>query len=145
MYCTDLYWGSFTQPLLLWKNNKYYIFWVGVCSLCYPVHNTHAPYSHQWPVPLYHILVHYLRNRPIFGKNLLNTKCVSWVSLQHFPETLLILGRTERDMVRNIYRSACTVPVIVVRFQQNLNFLDIFFKSNQISVFIIISCKMIKI
>ena len=118
------------------RNLKYYIFWVGVCSLCYPARNTHAQYRHQWPVPLYHTSPHYLINGTIFGKKLPNTKCVFWVSLQHFPETLLILGRTERDMVKNIYRSACTVPVIVVvRFQQNLIFVDRFSKSNQMSNF----------
>jgi len=33
-----------------------------------------------------------------------------------FPVTFLILGRTERDMIKNVYRSSCKVPVIVVRF-----------------------------
>ena len=31
-------------------------------------------------------------------------------------ETFLILTRTERDMIKNVYRSACKVQVIVVRF-----------------------------
>jgi len=31
------------QPLLQWKSNKYYIFWVCVCSLRYPACNAHEP------------------------------------------------------------------------------------------------------
>jgi hypothetical protein len=38
------HWGTFVQPLLQWKSNNYYIFWVCVCSLWYPACNSHAPY-----------------------------------------------------------------------------------------------------
>jgi hypothetical protein len=46
------YWGAFEQPLLSWKCNKCYIFWVFVCSLRYPACNAHAPYCHLWSAPL---------------------------------------------------------------------------------------------
>jgi len=49
-------------------------------------------------------------------KKLLTTKCVFWFSLQLLSETFLILRRTERDMIQNVYRASCKVPVIVVRF-----------------------------
>jgi len=58
------------------KSSKYYIFWVYVCSLRYPACNAHAPYCHLWPVRLYSIIPHYLVNGTIFGKKLLNMKCV---------------------------------------------------------------------
>jgi len=48
-------WGAFEQPLLWWKRNKCYIFWVFVCSLWYPAYNEHAPYCHLWPIRLYSI------------------------------------------------------------------------------------------
>jgi hypothetical protein len=57
-------------------NNNYYVFRVCVCSLRYPSCKEHAPYCHLCPVRLYHIFPHYLTNRTIFGKKLLNTKCV---------------------------------------------------------------------
>ena len=59
---------------------------------------------------------HYLINGKISGEKLLNTKCVFWFSLQILSETFLIVRRTERDMIKNVYRSSCKVPVIFVRF-----------------------------
>jgi len=88
---------------------------VCVCILSYPTYKAHAPYYHVWPAPLCNIFPHYLINGSIFGKKLLNTKCVFWFSVQRLSETFLILRRTERDMIKNVYRSASKVPVIVVR------------------------------
>jgi len=63
---------------------------------------------------------YYLINATIFGLNVLidvlNTKCVFWFYLQLLSETFLILRRTERDMIKNLYRSSCKVTVILVRF-----------------------------
>jgi len=81
--------------------------------------------------PLYSICPNYLINCAIFEKkNLLNTKCVFWFSLQLLSETFLIIRRNERDMIVNVYRSACKVPVILVRLLWNFNFLDRFSKKS---------------
>jgi hypothetical protein len=50
------HWDAFGQSLLPWKSNKYYIFWVRICSLRYPACNAHAPYYHLWPVRPYNIM-----------------------------------------------------------------------------------------
>jgi len=39
-------------------------------------------------------------------------KRVFWFSLQLLSETILILARTERDMIKNSYRSSCKVPLL---------------------------------
>jgi hypothetical protein len=59
------------------------------------------------------LLPHYLINGTIFGKKLLNTKCVFWFGLQLWSETFLILRRTARDVIITVYRSACKVPVFL--------------------------------
>jgi hypothetical protein len=66
----------------------------------------------------------------------MSIKCVFWFSLQLLSETFLILRGTERDMIINLLRASCKVPVILVRFQWNMNFLDRFSKNTQISSFI---------
>ena len=40
------------NQFLSWKCNNYYIFWARLFSLSYLACNTHAPYSHLWPVRL---------------------------------------------------------------------------------------------
>jgi cellulose synthase/poly-beta-1,6-N-acetylglucosamine synthase-like glycosyltransferase len=76
----------------------------------------HAPYCvFMWPVRLYHIFPHSLINGTIFGKKkLLAIKCVFWFALQHLPQTFLILRRTWWDIIINVHRSSCKVPVIFV-------------------------------
>ena len=54
-------------------------------------------------------------------KKIMKKNCVFCAFLS---EIFLTLRRTERDMIRNVYRSSCQVLVILVGFYCNLNFLD---------------------
>jgi len=59
---------AFMQPLLVWKGNKYYIFWECVYSLSCPACNGHVPYCHLWPAQLYKMFPHDLMNGTVFTK-----------------------------------------------------------------------------
>ena len=81
-----------------------------VCSLRYSACNAHAPYCNLWPAPLYNISPHYLINVTIFWGRERYWTYVFWFPLQLLSETFLILRRTERDMIKNVYWSSCKVP-----------------------------------
>jgi len=42
--------------------------------------------------------------------------CFEFPYNSYFFRKFLILRRTERDIIKNVYRSSCKVAVIVVRF-----------------------------
>jgi hypothetical protein len=63
-------------------------------------------------------------------KKFIYIKCLLRFSLQFLSETFLILMRSERDITRNVNRSSCKGPVVLVRFEQNLNFLHRFLKKS---------------
>ena len=70
------HWGIFMQALLHWKSNKYYIFWVWVCSLRNLVRNNLAPYCHMVPVQFNSIFPHYQINGMILSKVIEHKMCV---------------------------------------------------------------------
>jgi hypothetical protein len=81
-------------------------------------------------VRLYNIFPHYLINDTIFEKTLLNPKCVFWFSVQLLSETFLILWRNERNMIKNVYWSSCTVLVSLFDCNETWIFLTDFRKIN---------------
>jgi hypothetical protein len=52
-----------------------------------------------------------------------------------FSEKLLIQRRIQGDAIINVQRSSCKVPVVLVRFSWNVNFLDRFSQNTHISNF----------
>ena len=86
-------------------------------------------YCHLWPVPLYNIWPHHLIDGTIFRKKtLLNIKHVFWFSLQLLSETFLILRRIQRDIIINVHRSSCKMPVFLLDFNESWIFPTDFWK-----------------
>ena len=102
--------------------------WARACSLNYPAYNA-PPYCHLWPLWLHHNFRHYLINGTIFGKKLLNIKCVFWVSLQLLFETFLILRRIQRDIVIMWKHLQVKYPLFLSDFNEAQIFVTDFRKS----------------
>jgi hypothetical protein len=63
---------------------------------------------------------HYLINGTVFQEiKLLKTKCVFWFPVQLFSGTFLTLRRTERDVIKTVYRSLYKVPVFLSDFNES--------------------------
>jgi hypothetical protein len=89
-----------------------------------------------WPDPLY-LIFHFISQTARFSKKKNYwTQNVFWFSLQRLSEIFFIFRRIERDMTVNVYWCSCKVPVILVQFALNLNFLNRFSKNPSISNFL---------
>ena len=93
----------------------------------------HAKRIRRWSVHLHCIFPHYLINATIFRKNVIERNaCVLVFSTTFVWNIPLTLRRIQGDITINIHRPSYTLPLILVRFKWNLNFLDRFFKNIQI-------------
>jgi hypothetical protein len=97
----------------LWSN-EYYTLRVCVCSLSYPAWKAHASYyiviCGLSGCTIFSTLFHKWHD---FRKNFINIKCVFWFSLQLLSETFLILRRIRRDIIINVHRCSCKVPLLL--------------------------------
>jgi hypothetical protein len=79
-------------------------------------------YSPLWPVRLYHSFSHYPLKGMILGKKVTKHKMCVLIFSTTLPETFLIVRRIQRDILVNILRSSCKLPVILVRFLMKFEF-----------------------
>jgi len=120
------------QPLLQWKSNKYYIFWVCICSLSYPALNEHAPYCRLWPARFHCIFPHRIKGTIFEGKKVIEHKiCVSIFSAT-FYEQFLILRWIKRDMIEMNIGFHVKYPLFLSDFNESWIFSTEFRKNLKI-------------
>jgi hypothetical protein len=102
------------KPLQPWKSNKYYIFWVYVCSVRHLACKAHAPCFDLWRVWFYHTFPHYPTTGTTLGTNLINIEYVFCFSLKLFPETFLILTIIQEDISKNVNWCYCQILIKLV-------------------------------
>ena len=66
-----------------------------------------------------HSFPHYRMKKRYFREKFIERKMCVLTFSTTFDDTFLILRRTERDIIININRFSCKVPVILIRFQRN--------------------------
>ena len=115
-------WDTFVQPLLQWKSNEYYVIWACVFVDLVTQHALRMRHIVICGRSDYTIFLHPIIGTILEKKKLPDIKCVFWFFLQLLSEKIPILRRTERDIIINVHRSSCKVPVILARFWWNLNF-----------------------
>jgi len=83
-------------------------------------------------LPYFSTLFH---KRHDFCKKVIEHKTGVLILSTNLCETFLILNRIERDIIVIVLRSSHVIPIILVRFKQNLNYLHKFLKSIKIPNF----------
>ena len=79
----------------------------------------HAMYMHHIVICMACLALHHFstlsHKQHSIGGGIIERKIVFWLSVQLLSETYLILRRTERNMIKNVYCSPCKIPVILLR------------------------------
>ena len=102
--------------------------------LSYPPHKTYVPYPcvASLAAPYFSTLSHKWHD---FRKNVLNIKCVLWFYVQLLSKTLFILRRIQQDIIINVHKCPCKVPLCLSYFNENWIFLTHIPKNPLISDF----------
>ena len=75
-------------------------------------------------------LPHFPINGMIFERVIEHKMCVQIFSTDFIWKILIL--RSEENVIKNVYWSSCKVPVILLRFDWNMNFLNRFWENTEI-------------
>ena len=98
------------------KSNKYYIFRVCVCNLCFPACKGHEPVTVLsvtcLAIPYFPTLSHHRHDFRGGGGTIEHKMCML-IFLQILSQTFLILRRIHRGFTINICSCSCRVPLLL--------------------------------
>jgi hypothetical protein len=94
-------------------------------SVCGPVEFVTQHAKRMRPIVIvglsgYAIFFHIISQKALFSEKVIEKIYVFWFYVQILFVTFFTLQRIERDIVKNVYKSQCTVPQILVRLPRNL-------------------------
>ena len=115
------------QPLLWWKNNKYYIFWVCAYSLRCSACTAHAPYCHV-ACPALQYFSTFSHKRRDFRKKVIEHKMCVLIFCTTLSEMFFILRRNERDMIKMSFGLHVKYRLFLWDFNESLIFSTYFQK-----------------
>jgi len=108
---------KFNQNL---SSNKYYIFWVYICSLDYPTCKAHLPYyTVIFGLPATTIFLRIIANTAQFsggGGECIEHKMWVLISFTNFISNISHSKKIQWDIIINVHMSSCKVNVIFVKF-----------------------------
>jgi hypothetical protein len=104
------------------KSYNCYIFCVWVCSLTYTECEANGSYCHLWPLRLLTYFPHIVSQTAEFSKRKLLKKMCGLNSSTNLSGKFLIGRKIQPHVVMNVHKLSCKLPIILVRFERNLNF-----------------------
>jgi len=118
-------------------SNTWYIFWVQVSCFTYTACKSDALYNvTMFSVTGCTMFLHITwRMQQFSKKNSLNKICVFFIFLQIGLDTPVVQRITHQYFIMNVHMCLFKVPIILVPFQQNMNFAHSFLKDLEYKIF----------
>ena len=135
------------KPYSWWKtaiNVTYFCVWARACMrvrrrvwrVSERVGAWHIDILSSVPLWLHHIFWNFFHKRHDYQKNFIEHKMCVLIFSANLSETFPILRINQRDIVINVKTFSCKVPVILVGFKWDLNFVDRVSREDKILNFI---------
>ena len=113
-----LHWSTFTSLLFQWKGRKDYQFWLSVCIIALITRNS----KHVRCIilsPLFSLVLPYFfklshKGHNFWRKQVIEHRRSGLIFSTNLFATFLILRKTQREIIINVYTSSCKIRIAIV-------------------------------